>query len=496
MQQPDTQEQEATSPPPMPKETPLPWGQLLPLLALRLSEPINYTLILPFVYKMIDRFGVASSPKDIAFYASLLFSSFSVSQAMTIMYWSRLSDRIGRRPVLLMGLLGNLTTFLLFSISTSFSMALGARSLNGLLSGNVAVMKSVLAEISDDSNRARMMALLPLTWNVGSVAGAAIGGLLADPAVQFPGLFGSFKPFIAFPYLLPCLVGSSVTAAGLLVGVFVVKETLPKSHLLNQARSLAADTTPLINPLPLEQQAAQSSRTYRQLMTPTVQTVMVTNAITCLAISMSDQIYPIFAATSAADGGLGFGTRSIGYSLAVAGLAVFYMQLVTYPKLERKYGALFCYRQGQKILIPFLLATPFLSRLAARCAHRQPSSLSAVWPLEFYVLWTLLVVLLLLRVMGQVLIFTSINLLTANLAPTRADLGFMNGVQQLAMSTTRVVGPLLAGTMWSWSIKYELPYLLNAHAVWVFCVALTCTSLFLTRRIPESVNKFAADLKS
>ncbi|KAJ2067306.1 hypothetical protein GGI16_009668, partial [Coemansia sp. S142-1] len=158
---------------------------------------------------MIEGFNIAESPKDIAFYASLLFTSFAIAQTLTIMYWSRLSDRIGRRPVLLMGLSGNLVSFLLFSVSTSFYMALGARSLNGLLAGNVAVIKSVLAEISDDTNRARMMALLPLVWNVGSVTGSAIGGIFADPARMFPGVFGGIKIFIMFPYLLPCLIGST-----------------------------------------------------------------------------------------------------------------------------------------------------------------------------------------------------------------------------------------------------------------------------------------------
>ncbi|KAJ2459970.1 hypothetical protein GGF42_001135 [Coemansia sp. RSA 2424] len=450
---------------------------------MRLSEPINYALILPFVYKMIEGFNVAKSPKDIAFYASLLFSSFSTAQTLTIMYWSRLSDRIGRRPVLMMGLCGNLVSFLIFSVSTSFYMALGARSLNGLLAGNVAVIKSVLAEISDDTNRARMMALLPLVWNVGSVAGSAVGGIFADPAKVYPGIFGNFRPFIVFPYLLPCLIGASVTALGLLIGFFVVKETLVKK----KERTLPAieeptETTPL-NPVALQPQ----QRGFKELMTPTVTSVMLNNALVSLIVSMSDQIYPIFAATGTDDGGLGFDSRSIGYSLAISGLAVFYLQLVVYPRLERKYGALYCYRRGQMILIPYLLLMPFLSSLAARAR-------TSATGVEFCILWAALVMLLLVRVAGQVLAFTSINLLTVNLAPTRADLGFMNGMQQLAMSVTRVIGPLSGGLAWSWSLKQGLPYPFNAHFVWVLCAALTLYSLYLAQNIPDSVNVFAADL--
>ncbi|KAJ2028544.1 hypothetical protein GGI08_009740, partial [Coemansia sp. S2] len=51
------------------KETPLPWKQIAPLVAMRLAEPINFTLILPFLYKMIEDFDVAETPKDISYYA-------------------------------------------------------------------------------------------------------------------------------------------------------------------------------------------------------------------------------------------------------------------------------------------------------------------------------------------------------------------------------------------------------------------------------------------
>ncbi|KAJ2535074.1 hypothetical protein EV175_006955, partial [Coemansia sp. RSA 1933] len=178
------------------KETPMPWEKLLVIISVRLAEPINHSLILPFVYKMVEGFGVAKSPKDVAFYASLLFTSFSFCQALTIMQWGRLSDRIGRRPVLLIGLTGNLLAYITFGFAKSFWVALAARSFNGLLAGNVAVVKSIISEISDDSNRARMMAFLPLMWNIGAVIGAAIGGIFADPAHQYPSVFGNIQLFI------------------------------------------------------------------------------------------------------------------------------------------------------------------------------------------------------------------------------------------------------------------------------------------------------------
>ncbi|KAJ1811126.1 hypothetical protein LPJ77_000296 [Coemansia sp. RSA 2523] len=456
---------------------------------------------------MVADFNVAKSPKDIAFYASLLAAAFPICQMMTIMYWSRLSDRIGRRPVLMIGLLGYLVSFLMFGICRSFYWALFARCINGLLAGNVAVIKSVFAEISDDTNRPRMMALLPLMWNLGSVGGAAIGGIFADPTHQYPRIFGHMEIFRVFPYLLPCLIGCSITVFGLVMGIFKMEETLvrePASRTMDirmsptspssSTSTLATESTQL-----LTEPVQPKQRSMRELLTPTVVRVMATNVVMGLGVAMSDQAYPIFAASDLSDGGLGFAARGIGFSLAVSGVAVMYLQLVAYPKLERKYGALDCYQRGQRMLIPVYLAIPFLSLLTSRLEESidanthvstLPSWMSHV--LGEYTLWLLLVLLLLARSTGTVLAFTSINLLTVNLAPSKSELGFMNGTQQLAMTTTRIAGPIMAGVIWTWSIKHSFPYPFNSHMVWVLCAALTALSLRMSHKIPESVNTFAA----
>ncbi|KAJ1989949.1 hypothetical protein GGI25_004547 [Coemansia spiralis] len=499
------------------RETPLPWEKLLVLLSVRLAEPINHTIILPFVYKMVEGFGVAKSPKDVAFYSSLLFTSFSFCQALTIMHWGRLSDRIGRRPVLLVGLAGNLIAYIVFGLSKSFWVALAARSFNGLLAGNVAVVKSILAEISDDTNRARIMALLPLMWNIGNVLGASIGGIFADPAHQYPAIFGSIKFFLDFPYFLPCAIGCSITVFGLLMCTFRFEETLVKKKLQQQAARNAAlpsensSTATLANegaPLLAPDQEAQTvqppkQRSIKELLTPTVVRVMTTNVFVCLAMSMGDQMYPIFAATSTSDGGLGFESRNIGFSMAISGLAVFYMQLVIYPRLERKYGALFCYQRGQMLMIVPFLAIPFLSLLAAHIEQATNSarflkimqpldSLNSPALLEYVMLWALLISLLFTLIIAKVLTFTSLNLLTANLAPSKAELGFMNGAQQMAMTTTRIFSPLIAGTVWAWSIKHSYPFPFNSHMVWNIAATLALTSHYYSLKIPESVNIFAA----
>ncbi|KAJ2465308.1 hypothetical protein GGI02_004737 [Coemansia sp. RSA 2322] len=461
------------------------------------------TLIMPFIYKMVESFDVAETPKDISFYASMLFTSFTVSQALTIFHWGRLSDRIGRRPVLIYGLFGILVSSLLFGMSKSFSMAMLARSMAGAFNGNAVVMKSVIAEIADDTNRARLMAILPLTWHVGAMAGSGIGGVFADPATQYPGVFGKFKLFIVFPYLLPCLIGSVATVFGLFTGIFKFKETLIRPtevvHVEAANGQTATTTTNATEGTPLLTQTATvrnssgpaKPKSARELLTPTVIRVMLTNAAMCLAFAMCDQIYTIFAATSPSDGGLGLDPPSIGLSLAIEGIVVVYIQLVLYPRLERKYGVLYCYRQGLKWVLPYLVFMPFLSILAKRIQEHATtdSSFAAV---EYAIMWVLIMTLLTIRVTSSVMAGTSINLMTTNMAPTRADLGFMNGTQQLAMSVSRILGPLIAGILWSWSIKHSLPFPFNSHFVWMLSTVLVLIGLQLSYRIPASIDKFAA----
>ncbi|CDU24979.1 uncharacterized protein SPSC_04812 [Sporisorium scitamineum] len=230
----DPEHRPLLTPPTPPVETPLPIRPIAILTLLRVAEPINFTIIFPFINDMVYHIGAAPDKASVGFYAGIIESLFAVSQTLTILFWGSLSDRIGRKPVLLTGLTGVACSAILFGLSRSFVWAVLARSMAGATNGNVAIVKSVMGELTDRSNQAKAFSLLPLTWTVGCLIGPLLGGYLSRPAEQYPEVFGRGGwawlggVWEVYPFLLPCLVSACITTCSIVLGVFFLEETLPE----------------------------------------------------------------------------------------------------------------------------------------------------------------------------------------------------------------------------------------------------------------------------
>lgn len=159
---------------------------------MQLCEPITATIIFPFVFRLVNETGVTKGNEDrTGYYSGIIVCSFLSSWTFTpqpynrsaqestfflvetlfILQWGRLSDKIGRKPVVLIGLSGLTLSMFSFGLSRTFPALVASRSLAGLLNGNVGVLKSVLGEITDDTNTAQGFAFLPIVWSVGSTIG-------------------------------------------------------------------------------------------------------------------------------------------------------------------------------------------------------------------------------------------------------------------------------------------------------------------------------------
>ncbi|KAF4452821.1 hypothetical protein F53441_4375 [Fusarium austroafricanum] len=204
-----------------------PTRQLLILAICRFSEPIAFNSILAYTFVMVKDLGIAE--KDASLYAGLLVSAYAVAEALTSMGWGILSDHIGRKPVVLLGLVGVALSSLIFGLAKHYWVALLARFVGGALNGNVSVMQTMVAEmVKKPEHEPKAYAVQPFVWTLGGIIGSAMGGFLAQPAKFYPGVFSEDGLFGRFPYLLPNLVSVAVVAIAVIQGLFLLEETLVK----------------------------------------------------------------------------------------------------------------------------------------------------------------------------------------------------------------------------------------------------------------------------
>jgi MFS family permease len=112
----------------------------------RLAEPIALTSIFPYAWALVKRFQIGNE-QDASFYAGLLISSFSLAEALMGMYWGGLSDRVGRKPVLLLGCIGTMFSMIVVGFASNIWVALVGRAIGGLLNGNIGVIQTMVGEL-------------------------------------------------------------------------------------------------------------------------------------------------------------------------------------------------------------------------------------------------------------------------------------------------------------------------------------------------------------
>lgn len=216
--------------------------QLTILVLARLAEPLVQTSLQAYMFYQLKSFDTTLSDAVIASQAGILQASFSAAQTLTGVFWGRIADTYGRKTVLILGSLGTIISCLGFGLSRNFVYALIFRSLGGLVNGNIAVMRTMVSEIIKEKKyQARAFLLMPMCFNIGVIIGPIMGGVLADPAGSYPGVFGADSVFggkagvrwmMFWPYLTPNLMSTVIVSLSLLTILFGLDETL--SSVKNQ----------------------------------------------------------------------------------------------------------------------------------------------------------------------------------------------------------------------------------------------------------------------
>ena len=161
---------------PVPKTSPV----LLPIFLIVLVDVLGFTIILPLLPFYSERLG--ASPTVVG----TLVSIYAVFQLISGPILGQLSDRFGRRPILLVSQLGTLAGFIVLAFANQLWLVFFARALDGATAGNLTTAQAYISDVTEPANRAKSFAMIGVAFGFGFLVGPAIAGYLAQYGYQAP----------------------------------------------------------------------------------------------------------------------------------------------------------------------------------------------------------------------------------------------------------------------------------------------------------------------
>lgn len=490
--------------------TPVPWKRLSALLVVQLNEAICTSMLLPFVGFLVARIEGDKDISAAGFQSGFLLAMFQLAQFLSCRRWGRLSDVYGRKPVLQLGLLLSSICVIGFGFSFNMWWAMVARFLHGLVNGNVAVAKTVIADITDDTNRAIGFAAISASYGIGGFLGPAIGGVLYDPAfndhLAFLGL-SKTGIFASYPALLPCIAVACYSMTALVVSIFTLSETNPHAvsfswkdlfdrglgflnekvfhlpsmgknvHQIGEASmrrevfnsastpdfSAAAEaSSPHLAPArrqfvakgpasPVKAKDGLQKFGWKECFTTpkSFYTVVLYMIISAVDFGFSET-FSLWAMTDVPRGGMSWSAESIGLFNVLQGLFNLVVNL-SFPLICKRVSSLHTFwRYSLVIQMWGTLLIPFSN------SWGEGSSTGILF----------MSVVSFARIFGSFSSFGLIYLFVADAAPLEV-LGTMAGIAQASCALVRCIFPIIAAPLYAASVVYPCPPLFDYHFIFV-----------------------------
>ena len=462
------------------------------LAVIALAEQTALNSISPYLPEMASKFPEVD-PSEVGMYVGLIASAFALAQFATNFLWGWLSDKIGRKPVVLCGTFLTACCFVAFGFCRTLWQAILVQALMGLVNGNQGVVSTCLGEITDRSNQSQAFKYLPVIYGLGGITGPIVGGLMVKK--QDP--FHPNKPN-PYPYLLPNLFSAGVLVVDLILTMIFLEESLEvarsmpplgkrvgslfawiwqfssarKPTYLKRAKKgrkntdyhpvpdgshvddteLSADEDDdeeLAESLPslLPHNSQQDHLSKGQVFTRDTILLLITFLIFQLANISYNSLYPIFGQANPPTG-RALDPEEIGISLAFAGVVTILFQIGIFGRLREKIGNKITYRTGLAGFVIAFLLMPWVGyKDGTATGENLAAKMGKVW------LWVELGAVLIIKTVAAVGGLTSALLLITNSAPSHAVLGTLNGVAQTLSAAGRAVGPFASGSLFSAATK-------------------------------------------
>jgi len=352
------------------------------LFLIVLIDLIGFGLVIPLLPFYAERF--AASPQTV----TALMAVFSLMSMLTAPFWGRLSDRVGRRPVLMVSMAAASLAYLWMGFADALWMVFAARALAGACAGNIAAANAYIADVTTPENRAKGMGMIGAAFGLGFIIGPALGGLLAGNKLATADL------------RTPGLVACALSLVALLGIVFALKESLPPGLTQRKRRSRVE----------LLREA---------LARKVLARLLAIFFLTILAFAGMEATFALWAMAQ-----FGWGPAQIGYVFTYVGLISAIMQGGLIGRLTARFGE-------EKLLIAGL-ASIALGLLILPAAGDLALLLASVTFLA----------------LGMGAMQPSLNSLISRRAGAEEQ-GEVMGVAQSVASLSRVLGPLLAGLLFA-----------------------------------------------
>ena len=440
-------------------------------LALALTaNALSITNVFPYAPFMVKFFGLVDDDRALGFYAGFFMSALQLGALLSALFWGVMSDRFGKKRIIIIGLLSSTVPQALFGVATSMPTALTLRFMMGLFNGLIGAAKALAPELVPPTEQASAMSIIAATWGFGNLLGPAIGGFTSmyhlcegDTSTRCPD----------YPFILPNAICASLSALSLIA----VACLLPSDRHHRQAGQgltaarLSSSTSDA--PPPTEAPHAEGDRVAlressdsnprgpaRVLTRSSVATIAFYGALSFFDI-VNNEIFPLWCVAPAASGGLDLDTTTLGWVLSASGLVLVIYQVFVFPPISRRYSITRLCLLGNVAAGFLYAATPFVTlvqdeRTRLAVLLLQASSLRVCIGTTF------------------TCTFTILNNCVA--APVR---GRMQGVAMTIGSLARFVGPTLGAEIFAWSLTSGLAFPLDVHFVFLLMCALNAAPVAL-----------------
>jgi MFS family permease len=387
-----------------------------------------------FLTVFIDLLGFGVAVPILAFSAKqygasgltlgLILASFSLMQFFFSPIWGRLSDRIGRRPVIVGSLLGNVIGFATFAFAGNVAMLFAARIITGIAAASVPTAQAYIADSTDETNRAKGMAIVGMAFGLGLVLGPPLGGILSAYGVDLG----------YSPNLLPGIAAATLSTIALLMAIFALPESrVPSTEPAAERR---------FSPIDRETWSIFFGTRALRLSGGSLAVLMCTLA----------SLAPILVLVGRDRYGLN--ARAVGYLLGLMGVVVVLLQFTTIHRLTQRLGDVGAAMVGAGGLVIGLMLVPFTTERG------------------------MLIAATLLMGMGQGLINPTLSSYISKIAPASHRGGIL-GLAHSLNALARVMGPPIAGFAYD---AYQAPGALGTQAVLVLVGMALAFRLILGQR--------------